>query len=93
MEKNLAEAEKWLLKSGGVKADLALFDLYWELGTEDSYKKMISVVEPHAKTNLGAAKRLSKAYSAGKGVKKDPARAAEIIKQFVPGKKTKSKPE
>ena len=87
MEKNLQEAERWLIKAGGAKAANALFDIYWEIGTEESYRKMVETVEPFAKTNNGAAMRLSKAYKEGKGVERDPEKAAEIIRQFNSSKK------
>lgn len=89
MEKNLQEAERWLIKAGGAKAANALFDIYWEIGTEESYRKMIETVEPFSKTNNGAAIRLSKAYKEGKGVEKDPAKAAEVISELMSSKRSK----
>ena len=89
MEKDPEEAERWLRKAGGAKAAVALFDIYWEDGTEESCRKMIEAVEPYAKTNKGAATRLSRAYREGKGVEKDLDKADEIMKTFLSSKRPK----
>jgi len=90
VDKDLDKAIELFKKSGGAKSSNALFDIYWEMGTEESYKEMIEVIRPHTKTNYAAVKRLSKAYREGKGVEKDPEKAAELIRQFNSGKKSKA---
>ena len=57
------------------------------MGTEESYREMIDVIRPFARTNYAAVKRLSKAYKEGRGVEKDPEKAAKMIRQFNSKKK------
>ena len=87
VEKDLGKAIELFKKAGGAKSSNALFDIYWDMGTEESYREMIEVIRPHLKTNYAAVKRLSKAYKEGRGVEKNPEKAAEIIRQFNSSKK------
>ena len=87
VEKNLEKAIELFKKAGGAKSSNALFDIYWEMGTEESYREMIDVIRPYAKTNYASVKRLSKAYKEGRGVEKDPEKAAELNRQFNSKKK------
>ena len=49
-----------------------LFDVLWDIDEEESSKRMVELIRPHAEAgNIGAMGRLGRAYREGKGVKKD----------------------
>ncbi len=57
-----------------------LFDILWNIGTDEAYREMIDVIMPLVnKNDPNAIRRLAKAYAEGKGVELDSQRATELL--------------
>ncbi len=52
VEKDLGKAIELFKKSSGAKSSNALFDIYWDMGTEESYREMIEIIRPHVKKTM-----------------------------------------
>lgn len=84
IKKNLVESSVWLKKSSdlGVQwAKCELFDVLWEINTEDSLKQMVILGEIESKnSNYELMARLARAYREGKGIHKDLSKAQSLMR-------------
>ena len=89
---DLKQAEKYLRTAVDLKVPLArndLFDVLWKVGTPESYKEMIEIIEvPASKSEPGALARMGRAYREGKGVPADPNKALDYLKRAASRSKT-----
>lgn len=69
-------------KQGLEWANWNLFDVLWEIGTQESYTEMINIALPLAeKGNAQLQVRIGRAYKEGRGVEKDLTKAAEWLEK------------
>ena len=87
VEKNIDESIRWMraaAEKNSAWAKNELFDILWNIGTQESYSEMIPIITESANTgDSGAMGRLGRAYRDGKGVGKDLDKAAEWMRKAV----------
>lgn len=91
VEVNYEKAAELLRKSAeSVEwAKYELFDVLWKIDSPNNYSEMIGIVSNNAeKGEQQACIRLARSYYYGKGVKKDPIKAVEVLKEAVSKNKT-----
>ena len=83
VDRDLNEAAKWMRMAserGVSQARIKLFDILVELGNPDYYNLMISTLFPLIGVgNVGALRRLAKAYRFGLGVEKNLKKSIEYM--------------
>ena len=83
VEKDLDKAQEWARKAVASRAPLArneLFDVLSKIDTPESRVEMVKVIKvPASIGEPGAMYRLGCAYRDGRGVKKNPEKAEELI--------------